>query len=133
MNIRFIKKISFSLPLIAATCAYAQIETILCPSIDTIQKAATKIDKAVKFSGAFSAFTSTDAFVENGISWTVGANRIMASSYAEAIQKGINIVSQTTFREHEDAREIPTEPVQYSCTYGTVENLAQIYALGFRR
>jgi hypothetical protein len=128
MSKQLSKKISVALSLITIVMsAHAQKNSIPCPSISLIQTASLKVDTAVKFSGVYSVYTSTDAFVENEISWIVGTNNLAAASRDEAIVKGKEIILNTTLKNQEEATVI--NPGEYSCTYGP----GNIYALGFKR
>jgi hypothetical protein len=128
MSKQLSKKISIALSLLTiAISAHAQKNSIHCPSIDLIRAASSKLDIVTKFSGVYSVYTGTDAFVENEISWMVGTNNLAAASRDEAMVKAKEIILNTALKNQEEATV--TTLGEYSCTYDP----GKIYALGFKR
>jgi hypothetical protein len=123
MFLDFIRKGSLILSLLAATCTYAQVQEIRCPSISSIQRTAEKIDSVSKFSNRYSAhYSGGDVFTENKVSWSVWIVNIIANSRDEAIAKGKDAIQRTNLQKQEYAIEI--NPGQFSCSYGPDEIFA---------
>lgn len=124
MYLRFVGKSGFILSsLVAATFAYANVDgkQIPCPSINTIQQAALKIDSALKFNDGYTAATSASAFQESGIMWYVGMNKISANSPDDAIEAGKEGIKNISIRNRDFALELQ---YTYLCTYGPGEVVA---------
>lgn len=110
--------------LAATTFAYAKTSgsKIPCPAINTIQQAATKIDTAMDYKGAYLVYTSTAAFNESNLPWIVGVKGVAAKTIEEAVAKGKVAVQNTSVRNQEFAIEF--QPNLFVCRYGKSDILA---------
>jgi hypothetical protein len=82
MFLRLISQFSLGVSLLTATMlTYA----VTCPPIETIQKAAKKMDTNTLLSNGYFVKSSRPVFEANGLNWFVGVDGINANSSAKAI------------------------------------------------
>lgn len=127
MSLGLIKKSSLALSLLTATCAYAQVDMIPCPSISNIQQTAEKIDAVIKVMGRYSVHTNANVIFENNIAWSVSVIDITAHSSDDALVQGKKALLQASLKEQEYATVL--NPGQFSCSYGP----SKIKAYGFQQ
>ncbi|MGQ3891552.1 hypothetical protein [Legionella sp. CNM-4043-24] len=117
MDIKFLRRFGLTISLLtAATIAHS--EQIACPSLNTIQQHATKIDAVETDIFGYSVH-STNYFTDGDLQWIVGVNRVMAPSPEEALLKGIIIVINSKYVDDEYAYEL--EKGLFICNYGPAD------------